>query len=67
MKKNNPKKFEQLKRRTTTIRANITRSFSKINGSNKTKNQYMPANTIEDNDEMARIPIYDNQNPTYHN
>jgi len=27
----------------------------------------MPANTIENDEEMARIPIYDNQNPAYHN
>jgi len=67
MKKNNPKKFNELKRRTTTIKANISRSLSKIGGSNKTKNQYMPANTIENDEEMARIPIYDNQNPAYHN
>ena len=80
MKKRNPSKYDELKKkfpdafgqvknRTTTIRKNISRSLSKINSTKKSpsKTQYMPASTIEEDEEPPRIAIYDNENSTQHN
>jgi len=79
MKKRNPSKYDELKKkfpdafgqvksRTSTIRKNISRSLSKINNNKSpSKKQYMPTSTIEDDEEPPRIAIYDNENPIQHN
>lgn len=73
LKKKNPTKYDELKKKFPEAFSNVKRrasgaknSKTNANQTLPTTNNYMPADTIEE-DEVPRITVYDNQDPYHRN